>query len=208
MSKRDRHDGDRRGDRRDNQPEEEQQRRLGDAEMQESDSLTALKAILSKVAALLNPLQLTQDESIRLVEQLYGNVLETDVKLAGETDDTRKSSVLAQIQNATIAREGGKIVVHYPTDRETSSATRGGETAAASVEPVAPAPAAPAAPPAPATPPAPAAEGSPAVPLAGKPRAASSRAGSPRPAVSPSGASRPAKPRSDDAPATPSAGED
>jgi hypothetical protein len=115
VSKRDRRDGDHRGERRDSQPEDEQQRRSGETDMQESDSLTALKAILSKVSTLLRPLQLTQEESIRLVEQLYGKVLETDLQLAGETDDTRKSSVLAAIQNATIRREGDKIVVDYST---------------------------------------------------------------------------------------------
>ena len=63
-------------------------------DLQEGDSLTALKAILAKVATLLRPLQLTQDESIRLVEQLYGSVLDMDVKLAGESDETRKSQML------------------------------------------------------------------------------------------------------------------
>lgn len=115
MSKRERHDSDRRGDRRDSQPEDEQQRRTGETDAQEGDSLTALKAILAKVAALLRPLQLTPEESIRLVEQLYGKVLETDLQLAGEADDTRKSSVLAAIQNATIRREGDKVVVDYST---------------------------------------------------------------------------------------------
>jgi hypothetical protein len=113
VSKRERHDSDRRGDRRDGQPEDEQQRRLGESDAQEGDSLTALKAILAKVAAILNPLHLTAEESIRLVEQLYGKVLETDLQLAGETDDTRKSSVLAAIQNATIRREGDKVIVEY-----------------------------------------------------------------------------------------------
>jgi hypothetical protein len=113
VSKRERHDSDRRGDRRDGQPDDEQQRRSGESDVQEGDSLTALKAILSKVSALLKPLQLTPDESIRLVEQLYGKVLETDLQLAGETDDTRKSSVLAAIQNATIRREGDKVIVDY-----------------------------------------------------------------------------------------------
>lgn len=149
MSKRDRHDSDRRGDRRDdrrdNQPDEEQQRRLGEADPQEGDSLTALKAILSKVAALLKPLQLTPDESIRLVEQLYGNVLETDVRLAGEADDTRKSSVLAQIQHATITREGGKIVVQYvapedivPESQDASTTARPADAQAPSAETSAP----------------------------------------------------------------------
>lgn len=112
---RDRRDRDRRpSERRDAQPDEEQQRRPGDPDLQESDSLTALKAILGKVASLLTSLQLNQDESISLVEQLYGSVLDTDLKLAGETDDKRKASVLAHIQNTTITRVDGKLVVEYP----------------------------------------------------------------------------------------------
>ena len=115
MSKRYRRVSDRRSDRRDSQPEDEHQRRTGENDVQEGDSLVALKAILSKVSALLRPLQLTSDESIRLVEQLYSKVLETDLQLAAETDDTRKSSVLGAIQNATIRRgEDGAIVVEYP----------------------------------------------------------------------------------------------
>lgn len=84
--------------------------------MQEGESLTALKGILAKVASLLKPLQLTPEESIRLVEQLYGSVLEMDVKLAGEADDTRKSSVLSLIQDAVVRREGDAIVVEFPTE--------------------------------------------------------------------------------------------
>jgi hypothetical protein len=118
VSKRERHDSDRRGDRRDSQPEDDQQRRQGTSDGQEGDSLTALKAILAKVAALLNPLHLSAEESIKLVEQLYGKVLETDLQLAGETDDTRKSSVLAAIQNATIRREGERVVVDYASAEE------------------------------------------------------------------------------------------
>jgi hypothetical protein len=123
VSRRDRRDGDRGRDRdrRDSQPEDEQQRRLGDPDLQESDSLTALKAILSKVAALLNPLQLTQDESIKLVEQLYGSVLAMDVKMAGEADETRKSSVLAHIQDTSVTRAGDKILVEYPVARPKGS---------------------------------------------------------------------------------------
>ncbi len=55
MSKRDRRDSDRRSDRRDSQPEDEHQRRTGENDVQEGDSLVALKAILSKVSALLRP---------------------------------------------------------------------------------------------------------------------------------------------------------
>jgi hypothetical protein len=154
VSRRDRRDGDRGRDRdrRDSQPDDEQQRRLGDSDIQESDSLTALKAILSKVAALLNPLQLTQDESIRLVEQLYGSVLAMDMKLAGEADDTRKSSVLAHIQNTGVSRAGDKIVVEYPVPRPERPQSAAPEPADAGVptieEPAAGSPAAQADPPA------------------------------------------------------------
>lgn len=115
MSKRDRRDSDRRDyDRRDSQPDDEQQRRAGEGDLQESDSLAALKAILSKVSSLLKPMQLTSEEAIKLVEQLYGSVLDMDMKLAGEADDTRKASVLAHIQNTTISRDGGRLTVEYP----------------------------------------------------------------------------------------------
>ena len=129
MTKRERHDGERRdpdrrdSDRRDNQPDDEQRRRTGDIDIQEGESLTALKGILAKVASLLKPLQLTPEESINLVEQLYGSVLEMDVKLASESDDTRKSSVLAHIQNTTVRRDGDKVVVEYPAGREPEPAT-------------------------------------------------------------------------------------
>jgi hypothetical protein len=124
MSRRDRRDSDGRDrDRRDydhcdSQPDEDQQRRMGEGDPQEGDSLTALKAILSKVAALLKPLNLSAEESIRLVEQLYGSVLDMDVALAGEADDTRKSSTLAYINKTTIRREGDRLVVEYPTAEE------------------------------------------------------------------------------------------
>jgi hypothetical protein len=116
MSRKDRRDGERRpGERRDSQPDDEGQRRSNEPNPQESDSLTALKAVLAKVAGLLEPLRLSPDESIRLVEQLYGSFLEADVRLAGEADDRRKSSVLAHINNTTVTRGGdNKIVVEYP----------------------------------------------------------------------------------------------
>ncbi len=128
MSKRDGRDRDGRDrdrrdyDRRDYQPDDDQQRRSGDGDLQEGDSLTALKAILAKVAAQLKPLNLTAEESIRLVEQLYGSVLDMDVALAGEADDTRKSSTLAYLQNTTIRRDGDRLVVEYPTADELRAA--------------------------------------------------------------------------------------
>lgn len=125
MTKKEKRDGDhRQNDRRDAQPGDEQQRRPGEAETQEGDSLVALKAILAKVAALLGPLKLTRDESTSLVEQLYGGVLEMDLKLAGETDDKRKSSVLAHIKNTKITRNDGKIVVEYPAEQKSGESDR------------------------------------------------------------------------------------
>jgi hypothetical protein len=102
-----------RRDRRDDQPEREQGQRPGEVEGQESESLAALKGILAKVASVLKPLQLTPDESTRLVEQMYENVLQMDLSLAGEADETRKSQVLAHIQNAIVRREGDRLVVEY-----------------------------------------------------------------------------------------------
>jgi hypothetical protein len=133
VSRRDRRDGERRDDRRDErrddrrdgQPEDEQQRRAGETDAQEGESLTALKGILAKVASLLKPLQLTPEESIRLVEQLYGSVLEMDLKLASESDDTRKSSVLAHIQNTVVRRDGEKLVVEYPAETAAAEAPAG-----------------------------------------------------------------------------------
>ena len=147
MSKRDRRDSDgrdrdRRDDRRDYQDDEGQQRRIGEGDIQESDSLTALKAILAKVASALRPLNLSADEAIRLVEQLYGSVLDMDVALAGEADDTRKSSTLAYIYKTTIRRDGDKLVVEFPTAEELR---RGDAPAVEAAAPTAgPAPQAPA----------------------------------------------------------------
>ena len=129
MSKRDRRDMDGRDrDRRDVErrdrdwDDEGQHRRVSEGDTQEGDSLTALKAILSKVASQLRPLNLSADESIRLVEQLYGSVLEMDSAMAGEADDTRKSSTLAYIQNTSIRREGDKVLVEFPTAEELRAA--------------------------------------------------------------------------------------
>ncbi len=114
MSKKDRRNGDRH-ERRNGQADEEFLGRTGEGDQQESDSLAALKAILSKVAALLQPLQLTSEEAIGLVERLYGGVLDADIRLAGETDDTRKASVLAYVRETVIRREGDSLVVEFPT---------------------------------------------------------------------------------------------
>lgn len=137
MSKRERRD-DRRDDRRDGQPDDEQQRRSGETDAQEGESLTALKGILSKVASLLKPLQLTPEESIQLVEQLYGSVLEMDVKLAGESDDTRKSSWLAHIQDTTIRRDGSRLVVEFPTGEKPAAALGEESAAVPGAQPAAP----------------------------------------------------------------------
>ena len=51
--------------------------------------------------------------------------------LAGEADDTRKSSILAYIQNTTIRREGDKMVVEFPTAEELRAAKPAGAASAA-----------------------------------------------------------------------------
>ena len=119
MSKKERREPERRDssrdiDRSEGQPEQGQTAPAG--ELQEGDSLTALKGILAKVAGLLKPLKLTPEEAIGLVEQLYGRVLEMDLKLAGEADDTRKSSVLSHIKDTVIRRDGETLVVEFPED--------------------------------------------------------------------------------------------
>ena len=178
MSKRDRRDNDgrdrdRRDDRRDRDWDDEgQQRRAGESDIQESDSLSALKAILSKVASLLRPLNLSGDESIRLVEQLYGSVLDMDSAMAGEADDTRKSSTLAYLHNTVITREGDKVIVRFPAAR---SAVATGDKAPA---PAGEAAAAPAAAPAEAAPP--------RAPRAPRPRPVARAAQGEAPAAAPS----------------------
>lgn len=126
MSRKDRRNGDRREqERRNGQADDEIMPRTSEVEIQESDSVSALKAILSKVAGLLRPLQLTADEAIGLVEKLYGSVLDADMRLAGETDDTRKSSVLAYIQETVIRREGEALRVEFPSTEPTTPSEAG-----------------------------------------------------------------------------------
>jgi len=109
--------------------------------MQEGESLTALKGILAKVAPLLKPLQLTSEESTRLVERMYGDVLDMDSKLAGESDETRKALVLEHIQNAAVRRDKDrKLVLEYQarvtTDEpKPAAATTAGELKPAKGEP-------------------------------------------------------------------------
>ena len=119
MSKKERRDFDQHESPVDEEQQQQQQQPQQAAEQergerQEGDSVAALKAILSKVSGLLKPLQLTSDESIKLVEDLYASVLAMDLQLAGETDDKRKASVLAHIENTVITREDGRIVVTFP----------------------------------------------------------------------------------------------
>ena len=146
MSKRDRRDSDGRDrDRRDERPrrdrdwdDEGQQRRTGEGEiLRRATPSRALKAILSKVATLLRPLNLSADESIRLVEQLYGSVLDMDSAMAGEADDTRKSSTLAYIQNTTITPRGRQAGSGLPHRR--GSAGRRGRQGGSGAAPAAPA---------------------------------------------------------------------
>ena len=86
---------------------------MDDFSEQERDSLAALKTILLKVAQLLKPLGLTPEESTNLVERLYEGVIEMDVKLAGEPDEARRNQMLAVVQQATIRREDGELVIDF-----------------------------------------------------------------------------------------------
>jgi hypothetical protein len=85
----------------------------GDFGDSERESLVALKGILMKVAGLLRPLGLTPEESVDLVERLYESVLEMDMRLAGESDETRRERILQHVQTATIRREDDVLVIEY-----------------------------------------------------------------------------------------------
>lgn len=123
----------RNGERYESQPDQEQETTAGDeTPRQEGDSLSALKAILSKVAALLKPLLLTPDEATKLVEDLYSSVLARDLQLAGEADDTRKSAVLAYLEHIQVSRQDGRIVIEYPSNESLPAPHKESDTATAS----------------------------------------------------------------------------
>jgi hypothetical protein len=82
----------------------------------ERESLVALKGILMKVAGLLRPLGLTPEESVNLVERLYESVLEMDMRLAGDTEESRREQILQHVQTATIRREDDVLVIDYATN--------------------------------------------------------------------------------------------
>jgi hypothetical protein len=93
----------------------ERDRDQGDHDLnEERETLVALKNILLKVAQLLRPLGLTPEESTTLVERLYESVLDLDVKLAGEPDETRRARMVDVVQQATVRREDGELVIDYP----------------------------------------------------------------------------------------------
>jgi hypothetical protein len=134
VGRRDRRDDRRDFERRENSQDQDQNR--GEQELQEGDSLSALKVILAKVAALLKPLQLNSDEANKIIEQLYGSILEMDSKLAGESDDTRKAAFLAYIKGADIRREGGQIVIdHRQSAPAAAPPVEGAQEASAPEEP-------------------------------------------------------------------------
>ncbi|GAB4264714.1 MAG: hypothetical protein Kow00122_20120 [Thermoleophilia bacterium] len=108
-----------RKERRDGQGERDRDReRPADSDLgePERDSLTALKTILTKVATVVKPLGLSPEESTDLVQRMYENVLEMDLKLAAEPDDERKARVLEHIRQAEIRREDDVLVVEYPSE--------------------------------------------------------------------------------------------
>ena len=113
MARRERRDG--RGDPRDdydNQPDRNGPQ--GAPHEPERETLTALKAILVKVAGVVKPLGLNPDEATDLVQRMYGSVLELDAEMAGETDETRKASMVAYVTTAVIRREDDVLVVDHP----------------------------------------------------------------------------------------------
>ena len=76
--------------------------------------MAALKAILTRVAAVVKPLGLTPQESTDLVQRMYESTLDLDTTLAGEPDDKRRSLLLRHVQDAEIRREDDVLVVDYP----------------------------------------------------------------------------------------------
>jgi hypothetical protein len=80
----------------------------------ERESVSALKGILVKIAPLVKPLGLSQDECTDLVQRMYESVLELDMLLAGEPDDRRRSILVAHIRGAEISREDDQLVVKHP----------------------------------------------------------------------------------------------
>ena len=54
------------------------------------------------------------DKFWSLVEQLYESVLEMDRTLAGESDEDRRRSLLAHVQNAEIRRVDDELKIEYP----------------------------------------------------------------------------------------------
>ena len=113
--RRERRDG--RGDSRDNQdnqPDRNGAQASGPAIEPERETVTALKAILVKVAGVVKPLGITAEESTELVQRMYGSVLELDAAMAGEADETRKAAMIAHVRDASIRREDDVIVVDHP----------------------------------------------------------------------------------------------
>ncbi|HZK49668.1 MAG TPA: hypothetical protein VFD74_08720 [Thermoleophilia bacterium] len=110
MARRERRDG--RGESRDDY--DSQPDRNGAPHEPERETLTALKAILVKVASVVKPLGLTPEESTDLVQRMYGMVLELDAAMAGETDESRKASMVAHVKSSVIRREDDVLVVDHP----------------------------------------------------------------------------------------------
>ncbi|NLT35027.1 MAG: hypothetical protein GXX83_03920 [Gaiellales bacterium] len=101
-----------RRDRREQSPERD--RIESEQDEPERESVAALKGILSRIAALLKPLGLTPNEAANLVQRMYGNVLEVDNRLVGESEEKRKQVLRSYIERAEIRREDDDLVVEYP----------------------------------------------------------------------------------------------
>lgn len=101
-----------RRDRREQSPERE--RPEAEQDEPERESVAALKGILGRIAALLKPLGLTPEEAANLVQRMYGNVLEVDNRLVGESEERRKQVLRSYVERAEIRREDDELVVEYP----------------------------------------------------------------------------------------------
>ena len=102
-----------RRDRREQSPERD--RIESEQDEPERESVAALKGILSRIAALLKPLGLTPNEAANLVQRMYGNVLEVDNRLVGESEEKRKQVLTSCVNQAEVRREDDQLVIDYPS---------------------------------------------------------------------------------------------
>lgn len=96
------------------EPQNNRNQNTGNSYETERESVVALKGIMAKIAPAVKPLGLSPEESTELVEKLYGTALEMDMKLAKEPDAKRRRLILQHLEDTTIEREDGELVVNFP----------------------------------------------------------------------------------------------